>query len=146
VKYTVEEFEKLRGQGLLTEKACIHFYTEDGKCPEGFEWSKGNGDPETCRKCPQFANSRIDASPEAFERLRLYVKERLLKSGVISKEEADPVNPNSVAAHIVAEAWRQYNRKFYADMNIVEAIKFPPPPIDSSHFSLKAFVKTKEKT
>ena len=54
------------------------------------------------------------------------------------------MNPNSVAAHIVAEAWRQYNRKFYADMNIVEAIKFPPPPIDSSHFSLKAFVKSKE--
>jgi len=59
MKYTIEEFERLKAEGWLTKKACIHFYTEDGECPEGFTWSKGNGDPETCRKCPKFANSPL---------------------------------------------------------------------------------------
>jgi len=46
-----------------------------------------------------------------------------------------------IAAHIVADAWRQYDIKKYADMGIESAIKFPPAPISHNRFSLRAFIK-----
>jgi hypothetical protein len=76
-----------------------------------------------------------DCSSEAFEKLRNYVRENLLKSRVI------PKNPESIAAHIVADAWRQCDTYYFADFYIQEAIKFPPEPITNKRFSLKAFVE-----
>jgi len=84
-----------------------------------------------------------DSSPEALEQLRKYVQERLLASGVIDDYNANPVNPDSVAAHIVADAWRQYDRKYYADLGIEFAIKYPPAAINHNRFSLRAFIKDK---
>jgi len=92
------------------------------------------------KKEPEY---RVIHSPENFERLRKYVQERLLASGVIPEEEANPVNPYGIAAHIVADAWRQCDIKKYADMGIEAAIKFPPDPISHNRFSLKAFIKVK---
>jgi len=82
-----------------------------------------------------------DSSPDALEQLRKYVKERLLASGVIDDYNANPVNPDSVAAYIVADAWPQYDRKYYADMGIEQAIKYPPSAINHNRFSLRAFIK-----
>jgi len=82
-----------------------------------------------------------DSSPAALERLRKYVQKRLLASGVIDEYNANAVNPDSLASHIVADAWRQFDRKKYADMGIEEAIKFPPSAINHNRFSLRAFVK-----
>jgi len=82
----------------------------------------------------------LDHTPEAFERLRQYVQERLLAGGIDSYH-ANPVDPYSIAARIVADAWRQFDRKKYADMGIEHAIKHPPSTIDQKHFSLRAFVK-----
>ena len=87
-----------------------------------------------------------DSSPEAFEELRRYVQKKLLKSDVIPEHQANPVNPHSIAARIVANAWRQYDRKKYADFGIEQAIKFPPSPIDTQHFSLRAFISMKKST
>jgi hypothetical protein len=86
---------------------------------------------------------QLDNTPEAHERLRQYVQERLRASGV-DEYHANPVNPDSVAAHIVADAWRQYDRKKYADMGIEQAIKYPPLTIDNKHFSLRSFIKERE--
>jgi hypothetical protein len=80
-----------------------------------------------------------DSSPEALRRLEKYVQERLLASGVIPDDEANPEDPTSTCSQIVYNAWRQYNTKYYADIYIAEAIKFPPDPISRKHFSLKAF-------
>jgi len=85
-----------------------------------------------------------DYSPEAFERLRKYVEKKLLDSGVIPKHHTNPVDPESVAAHIIYDAWRQCDPYYYADLYIEEAIKFPPEPIDRRHFSLKAFTQLKK--
>jgi len=82
-----------------------------------------------------------DSSSVALEQLRKYVQERLLASGVIDDYNANPANPDSVAAHIVADAWRQYDRKYYADMGIEFAIKYPPSAISHNRFSLRAFIK-----
>jgi len=85
-----------------------------------------------------------DSSPEAFERLRAYVQKRLLDSGVIPQHHTNPVDPESIAAHIVYDSWRQCDTYYYADLYIKEAIKFPPDPIDKTHFSLKAFAQLKK--
>ena len=86
-----------------------------------------------------------DCSSEAFEKLRNYVRENLLKSRVIPKEETNPENPESIAAHIVADAWRQCDTYYYADFYIQEAIRLPPEPITNKRFSLKAFVEIRRK-
>jgi len=86
---------------------------------------------------------QLDSTPEAHERLRQYVQARLRASGV-DEYHSNPVNPDSVAAHIVADAWRQYDRKKYADMGIEQAIKYPPLTIDNKHFSLRSFIKERE--
>jgi len=85
--------------------------------------------------------AHLDFSPESLELLRKYVQEKLLASGVIDEYHANPVNPDSVAAHIVADAWRQHDRHYYADMGIEQAIKYPPSAINEKRFSLRAFVK-----
>jgi len=85
-----------------------------------------------------------DSSPDALERLKKYVQERLLASGVIDEYNANPVNPDSIAAHIVADAWRQHDRKYYADMGIEHALKYPPAAINHNRFSLRAFIKYKQ--
>jgi len=90
------------------------------------------------KKEPEY---RVIPSPENFERLRKYVREKLLASGVIPEEEANPVNPYGIAAHIVANAWRQCDIKEYADMGIEFAIKYPPSAISHNRFSLRAFIK-----
>jgi len=64
-----------------------------------------------------------------------------LASGVIDKYNANPVNPDNVAAHIVADAWRQFDHKCYADLGIEFAIKYPPSAINHNRFSLRAFIK-----
>jgi len=86
----------------------------------------------------------LDHTPEAYERLRQYVQEKLLASGAIDEYHANPEIPDSIAAHIVADAWRQYDRKKYADMGIELAVKHPPSTIDDKHFSLRTFVKDKK--
>jgi len=85
----------------------------------------------------------LDHTPEAFEKLRQYVQEKLLAGG-IDPYHANPVDPYSIAAHIVADAWRQFDRKKYADMGIEQAIKHPPATIDNKHFSLRSFIKVQE--
>jgi len=80
-------------------------------------------------------------SPEEHERLRKYVQEKLQASGVIDDYNDNPLNPDSVAAHIVADAWQQHDRKYYADLGIEFAIKYPPSAINHNRFSLKAFIK-----
>jgi hypothetical protein len=82
-------------------------------------------------------------SPEAADWLRNYVQRRLIEGG-ISHDEADPSNPKSIAADIVNDAWRQFDRKHYADMRIEFAIKCPPEPINEKHFSLKAFAELRK--
>jgi len=39
--------------------------------------------------------------------MRRYVQGKLLASGVVPEDEANPINPFSVAAHIIHEALRQ---------------------------------------
>jgi len=81
------------------------------------------------------------SSAETFRRLEQYVKEQLQASGVIPEDEANPANPEGIAARIVYNAWSQPQTKYYADLYIREAIKFPPEPISDKRFSLKAFVQ-----
>ena len=83
---------------------------------------------------------QLNHTPEDHERLCQYVQERLLAAGIDSYH-ANPAQPDSIAAHIVADSWRQFDRKKYADMGIEHAIKHPPSTIDQKHFSLRAFVK-----
>jgi len=86
---------------------------------------------------------RIEPTPEEHERLREYVREKLRASGIIDEYNCNPVNPDSLAANIVHDAWRQHDVYYYADYYIELAIKYPPPAIDRKHFSLKDFVKEK---
>jgi hypothetical protein len=82
------------------------------------------------------------STPEDLEALREYVKQRMLAAG-IDEHEANPVNPNSAAAHIVAEAWRQPFQKETADGEIERCINYPPPP--RFEFSLKEYAKANSK-
>jgi len=94
---------------------------------------------------PQF---EVEPSPENFESIRKYVQERLLASEVIPEEEANPINPYGIAAHIVDSAWRQMHlwteTLDYVDELIQREIKYPPPPISHNRFSLRAFIKETE--
>jgi len=98
----------------------------------------------TCAPLEKIEPFYPDHSPEEHEHLRKYVQEKLQASGVIDEYNANPVNSDSIAAYIVADAWRQYDRKYYADMGIEHAIKYPPAAINHNRFSLRAFIKDKE--
>lgn len=127
-----------------------------GKCPFCGSWFTlpVNDNHRQCQICKvawdriyQYPDGKVrihkpesPSSPEAFERLRRYVQEKLLESKAIREEDTNPVNPESVAARIVGDAWRQPNPYYFADLGIEQAVKFPPPCIDSKHFSLKAWV------
>jgi hypothetical protein len=108
------------------------------------KWFSSYGRPVAVKK-RIFHDSDLEpnSSPEALEWLRSYVQRKLIEGG-ISPDEADPLNPTSVAANIVADTWRQFDRKHYADMRIESAIKYPPEPINEKHFSLKAFAKLRK--
>jgi len=103
---------------------------------------------------PNQKAKQIDPSPKGLEWMRKYVQKKLLASGVIPREEADPINPFSVASHIVHEARRKPCVDFldgrgipalqYADLLIDQAIRFPPDPITRTRFSLKAFAQLKK--
>jgi hypothetical protein len=80
------------------------------------------------------------STPEDYEALREYVQEQLKKAG-IDDWNANPINPRSIAANIVAEAWRQPRTKETADSYIEIFKQFPPSPINKNHFSLKAYLK-----
>jgi len=107
-------------------------------------WFSCYGRPVVVKK-RVFHDSDLEpsSSPEALDWLRSYVQRKLIEGG-ISPDEADPLNPTSVAADIVGDAWRQFDRKGYADMRIEFAVKYPPEPINEKHFSLKAFVKLRK--
>lgn len=81
------------------------------------------------------------ATCEAFRTLEEYVKTKLESSGVIDKYSCNPVNPDSVAARIIGDAWRQPCAKYWADYEIECAIQNPPCPISKRRFSLKAFIE-----
>jgi len=87
--------------------------------------------------------NRLAITPEGHEWLRRYVQKKLLASGAIPEDEANPVNPYSIAAQIVYEAWRQFDSIQCANRLIDQAIKFPPSPISEKRFSLRAFIKDK---
>lgn len=111
-----------------------------------------------CDKCKQpiyelatLTEEVYDATgPEGYKWLSTYVQNKLLASGVIPKEDANPANPFSITANIVHDAIRcgthkLPNGKFacidVADREIEWKIRCPPPPITSKRFSLKAFIK-----
>jgi len=83
--------------------------------------------------------------------MRNYVQKKLLASGVIRPENANPANPFGITQHIVSASLRCGNIDWLdgqgmpcikqADFLIEQAIRHPPPPIDERHFSLKAFIK-----
>lgn len=138
---------------MLEEERC---WRACKKCPKGkeflrglYSWSEDNPlNPmlvwKVCDPCHFGTDYRSDYSPEAFDRLRSYVQKKLLDSGVIPEHEANPVDPYSLAARIVGDAWRQQDPYYFADLDIARAVRFPPDPIDRGHFSLKAYAKLKK--
>jgi hypothetical protein len=104
----------------------------------------------------------FDWNNGGFEWLQKYVAEKLRKSGVIPEDRI-----SELTLRIVHRAYREGALKFWdhyerdengelklvkgrfacivqADREVEWAIKFPPEPIDSKHFSLKAFVKLRK--
>ena len=82
------------------------------------------------------------------DKMRRYVEQRLIESGVIHYEDANPENPESIAARIVSNAWRQTLHSLeaayrYADVLIRAALIDPPDPITPKRFSLRAWLKQK---
>lgn len=120
--------------------AVITEYRRDPKNPNSIN---DNGKIEYMVTAPliELKLVQLDSTSEAFERLRQYVQYRLRALGVIDEYHSNPLHPDSVAAHIVADAWRQYDRKKYADMGIEHAVKHPSATIDNKHFSLRTFIK-----
>lgn len=88
---------------------------------------------------------RLASTSEGYEWLRRYIQKKLEASGVIPKDEANPQNPFSTAAHIMHESWCQYNSIETAYQLIESAIRYPPKPITAKRFSLKAFIKETSK-
>lgn len=99
------------------------------------------------KKCKQMHSGKW------LEWFRQYVQKKLLVSGVIPEYEANPVNPDSLATHIIHEACRQPDVDFLdgrgmASINwayylIRQAIKFPPSPVSAKYFSLRAYTYSK---
>ena len=87
----------------------------------------------------------------SFEEIRQYVHDRLVAAG-IDDFHADPLNPEGLAPRLISQIWRNVKHpldgqrcspswKETADYFIECNLRSPPDPIDSKHFSLKAFVK-----
>lgn len=113
-----------------------------------------------CPACKQpiYKDERVqeeyfDSSGEGYEWLRRYVQQKLLESGVIPSEEANPANPFGITSHIVHDALRIGSHKTKsgqfacieaADDRIAHHIKCPPSPISAKRFSLTAFTEMQQ--
>ena len=118
-----------------------------------------------CDKCGQPIYEEATCEEEEFSRsrggyewLRKYVEEKLRKSGVIPEDRIHEISGRIVqislrdGTHKMPDRyvrdgnkWKLVKGRFAcierADWEIEWAIKYPPPPISRSRFSLKAFVK-----
>jgi len=119
-----------------------------------------------CDKCKQpiyelatFEEQRFSTKPEGHEWLRNYVEKKLRESGVIPEDALYHLTERIVheafrcGTHKQPDSYRPDGKggmKFVpgkfacidrADDEIEWHIKYPPPPISRTRFSLKAFVK-----
>jgi len=94
---------------------------------------------------------QLDSS-KGHEWLQNYVYKKLHASGVFYEDDINPANPFGITSHIVMEATRCGTTDFgqgmpcikTADFLIEQAIRYPPPPINEKHFSLRAFAQLKK--
>jgi len=122
----------------------------------------------TCDKCKQpihklatFKEQRFSHKPEGIDWLRNYVRRELQDSGVIPEDALYELTERIVhralrnGTHKLHDryipdgkgGWKLIKGKFAcidrADFGIEWTIKYPPPPISRTRFSLKAFVDLK---
>lgn len=121
-----------------------------------------------CDKCKQeiyelgsFEGKRFSHKPEGLDWLRSYVRKKLEDSGVIPKDALYELTERIVHRALrdgtykthdyctrdEKGGWKLVKGNFAciesADREIEWAIKYPPPPISRTRFSLKAFVDLK---
>jgi len=150
----VKQCARLRALDLPNIPKCPYF-SEDEKMTNFFDCKSEDKPPMVdITYFPHQKAKQIDPGPKGLEWMRKYVQKKLLASGVIPEDEANPINPFSIASHIIHEARRQPCVDFLdgegipaircADFLIEQAIRFPPDPITRTRFSLKAFIQLKK--
>lgn len=105
-------------------------------------------------ECKHFKGESLDsflAPINVFEEIQQYVHDRLVAGG-IDNFHADPLNPEGLAPRLISQIWRNVKHpldgqrcspswKETADYFIESNLRSPPAPINSKHFSLKAFTE-----
>lgn len=69
---------------------------------------------------PNETIERLDNTPEALDWLRGYVRAKLIESGA----SFNPKQFESLVAHIVGDAWKQYDSIYFANLELNHAIEF----------------------